>query len=783
MLELTEARARAWMAADMATVADLATGPLYGHALLQLDDGRLWWYQRYHHLVTDGFGILRIIQRAAELYGGAKGSAGDWSLEGLVAADTAYRASAEHAADRDFWHGRLKGMPDEPARLVECPPVPARDVVRRTVELSVERSDLLREAAAAMGTRLSRLAIAAVGAYLHRSSGERDIVLGLPVTARRRGEDSPALMSNVLPLRLAVRQATTAAELVAAVADEVGRLAAHARYRGEDLARELGHPEGLRSLIGPTVNVMPFHEGIRFGESAAAIHYLSLGPVSDLSVAVYDRPAGHGLRIDLDADASVCGQEELAEHERRLLLVLEAMAERPHLPLGRIELSTAPPLAPLPDLAELSWTSAFEQQAERTPGKVAVVCESERLTYAELNGRANALAHLLRARGIGVEDVVAVAVPRSADLVVALLGVMKAGAAYLPLDPDHPADRLTFMVADARARLVVSVAGHAEELPLPRLLMDELGPEPAPNLPDAGGGPRRVRDLHLGLDRPSEGCGGHPRRRRRAHRHRHRTPRRRRHQQGRAVRLCGLRRRRLGPHHVAVRRRHARRGARRAAGGGGGADRLPRRAPRHPHDPATLAGGRAARRVRAARGGGARRGHRDRAVRAGGQVGGAASRRGRLRTDGGERQLHALAGGEGLAGAGADRPARPRHPLSHPRLRAAPRGAGRHGRAVRGGPWAGQGLPRQAWADRRAVRPRPVRRAGRAHVPHRGQGAPAPRREHRLPRPRGRPAQDPRSPDRARRGRERPDGRSLRRPGPRSSPSRTTAAPSGWSAT
>ncbi|MFC7715467.1 AMP-binding protein [Nonomuraea recticatena] len=115
------------------------------------------------------------------------------------------------------------------------------------------------------------------------------------------------------------------------------------------------------------------------------------------------------------------------------------------------------------------------------------MCESERLTYAELNGRANALAHLLRARGIGVEDVVAVVVPRSADLVVALLGVMKAGAAYLPLDPDHPADRLTFMVRDARARLVVSVAGHAEELPLPRLLMDELGPEPAPNLPDAGG--------------------------------------------------------------------------------------------------------------------------------------------------------------------------------------------------------------------------------------------------------------------------------------------------------
>ncbi|MBE1558005.1 non-ribosomal peptide synthetase [Nonomuraea africana] len=485
VLDLTEAQARAWMTADLNGVADLAAGPLFGHALLRLGDGRLWWYQRYHHLVTDGFGILRIIQRAAELYGGADEPGGDWSLPKLVAADAAYRASAEHAADRDFWHGRLKGVPDEPARLVECPPAPARAIVRRTVELPAERSDRLRAAAAAMGTRLSRLVIAAVAACLHRTSGERDVVLGLPVTARARGEDSPALMSNVLPLRLAVRPATTAAELVAAVAEEVGRLAAHARYRGEDLARELGRPEGLRSLIGPTVNVMPFHEGIRFGDQPAAIHYLSLGPVSDLSVAVYDRPAGHGLRIDLDADAAVCGEEELAEHERRLLLVLEAMAERPGLPLGRIDLAAAPPPAPLPDLPALSWTAAFERQAARTPDKVAVVCESERLTYAELNGRANRLALALRARGVGVEDVVAVALPRSADLVVALLGVMKAGAAYLPLDADHPADRLAFMVADARARLLVSVAGHAEDLPLPRLSLDELDAEPASDLPDA----------------------------------------------------------------------------------------------------------------------------------------------------------------------------------------------------------------------------------------------------------------------------------------------------------
>ncbi|MEU7892143.1 amino acid adenylation domain-containing protein [Nonomuraea sp. NPDC049152] len=474
LLDLTEEAARAWMAADLKRTTDLARRPMFAHALLRLGDGRVWWYQRYHHLVTDGVGVLRLIQRVAHLYGAGPHADVDWSYPTLVAADADYRASAEHAADAGFWHDRLKGLPDEPARLVACPPAQAVSSVRRTVHLSPERSDRLRAAAATLGTRLSRMAIAAVAAYLHRASGERDVVLGLPVTGRLRGEDSPALMSNVLPLRLAVRPGTTGAELVAAVAGEVGQVAAHARYRGEDLARELGRVDGLRSLIGPTVNVMPYHEGIRFGDGGCSISYLSLGPVSDLSVAVYDRPAGQGLRIDFDADAAICGPGELAEHERRFLLVLEAIAERPDLPLGVIDLAPVPPFAALPDLREVSWTAAFRQRAALTPGKVAVICESERLTYAELNARSDRLARALRAEGVGAEDVVAVAVPRSADMVVALLGVMKAGAAYLPLDADHPADRLVYMVEDAGARLLVTVTGHADDLPLPRLLMDDL---------------------------------------------------------------------------------------------------------------------------------------------------------------------------------------------------------------------------------------------------------------------------------------------------------------------
>ncbi|KAB2344319.1 non-ribosomal peptide synthetase [Actinomadura rudentiformis] len=500
-----ESAARAWIGADMGRVADLAGGPLFAHAVIVLGDGRIWWYHRYHHLVTDGSGILNLILRAAALYGDPEAAAPAWSLSRLVASDGEYRRSESHEADHEFWRARLAGLPDEPARLVECPPVQARAFERRTAELAADLTGRGRAVAADVGTRFSRLAIAAVAAYLHRSTGVQDVVLGLPVTGRLDAglRDSPGLLSNVLPLRLTVRPDTTPAELIAAVAQEIRDLAAHGRYRGEDLARELGKPGGLRELIGPTVNVMPYHEGIHFGDLPVTVQYHSLGPVSDLSVVMYDRPAGQGVRIDLDADAAVCGPDELAAHERRLLAVLDAMIEHPDRPLGAIDLTTSDERrqvldefgGSVPEVQELSWTAAFERRVAETPDEIAVICESERLTYRELNGRANRLARLLRRRGVAAEDVVAVAVPRSADMVVALFGVMKAGAAYLPLDLDHPADRVAYMVEDSGARAVVSLSELAGDLPaIPHVLLDdpavvdELAGLDEDDLPDPTGG-------------------------------------------------------------------------------------------------------------------------------------------------------------------------------------------------------------------------------------------------------------------------------------------------------
>ncbi|MEV6424557.1 amino acid adenylation domain-containing protein [Streptomyces sp. NPDC051662] len=483
-----ERAAADWMDAERDRPADPARDPLFGQALLRLADDHVTWYQRYHHLVTDGMGVTLITRRAAEIYtaGDRPPAPHDWRISRLVEADMAYRASDRHQEDRGYWLARMADRP-EPVRLVERAPALMTRRLRRTSELSAEAAQPLYAAAERAGTRISRLLLSAVAAYLHRVSGEQDLVLGLPIAARQDAVSAgiPGMVSNIVPLRLSVRPGTTGAELLADVHDAVTEAVAHGRYRAEDLARELGLADGVPELVGPTVNILPRSDDLRFSDHESGLEPVWVGPVSDLALNFVETHGGLGLRVHIDADADMCDEETLRAHEHRFLALLADLAEDLNRPVGRIELTSGAERGQLLDefgvspreTAELSWPAAFERQVRRTPDSVALVCEERELTYAELNAAANRLARLLAARGVVAEDVVAVAMPRSPELVVSLLAVMKAGAAYLPLDVDHPQDRVLYMLDDAGARTVITTRELSDVLPkatgVGHLLLDD----------------------------------------------------------------------------------------------------------------------------------------------------------------------------------------------------------------------------------------------------------------------------------------------------------------------
>ncbi|MER6444398.1 amino acid adenylation domain-containing protein [Streptomyces venezuelae] len=509
------------MRADMARPVDPVRDSLYVFTLHKVGPDRTLWYQRAHHIVLDAFGFSLLSRRTAELYtalAGGEEPASDpfGGLEVILAEEHAYRASPRFAEDRAYWLERLADHPEpEPLSGARFPAAHAflRDGATLTRE---ETAGLLAIARAAKASWADVLT-AAFAAYLHRATGSRDVLLSVPAMARLGSAalKVPSMVVNVLPLRVAVRPQTPLAELVAAVAADVRDLRRHQRYRAEDIRRDLGLSGREQGLLGPMVNIKAFDNSLDFAGSPGSVHNVAAGPVDDLTLGVYHDAAEGRIRFELDANPQAYDAGTLAARRAEFAHFLRgAAAAGPEAPVGRPDL-----LAPAArDALLLDWNDtdhpvpagtvvdAFEHAARLHPGVTAVIAGADTLDYAALEERANRLARLLIGRGAGPESVVGLALPRSADLVVALLGVLKAGAAYLPLDLDYPADRLEFMVEDARPLCVLTTLDCAATAPVvdgvETVVLD--APDTLTELADS------ASDAPADADRTAPLTGGHP---------------------------------------------------------------------------------------------------------------------------------------------------------------------------------------------------------------------------------------------------------------------------------
>ncbi|NYI04685.1 non-ribosomal peptide synthetase [Allostreptomyces psammosilenae] len=468
------AAALAWMRAERGRRRDLYTDPLVTFALLRLAPDLHYWYHGYHHITFDGVSGPLVAGRLAEAYSALAERRplppcpfGDFRL--LVEADAEYRAGGDRADDRRYW---LRTLADRP-RPLSVSGRPPRGVVgafhRDERALSAEDAGRLHAAADRLRTTPARLLTAATALAVGRSTGEVDLTLGFAVTGRARGPQQtvPGMMSNLLPVRVAVPPALTARELVERVSAGVAETVRRQRYRLEDLRADLGlRPE--ENLWTVSVNYMPFAFPATFGGHRLVHHNLSLGPFHDLAVALLATSADGGLRLIVDGDAELYPAHAHRAFADRLHRALRWIGDsHPDTPIARFDaLSPAERRRLLdaphrPARAEPPHTlpALLAERAARTPEATALVAGRTTLTHAELDARANRLARLLVAHGAGPERRVALVLPRTADTLVAMLAVLKTGAAYVPVDRGHPAARVAMLLEDTRPALTLSVSG------------------------------------------------------------------------------------------------------------------------------------------------------------------------------------------------------------------------------------------------------------------------------------------------------------------------------------
>ncbi|GKT26448.1 SDR family oxidoreductase [Acidovorax sp. SUPP3334] len=474
------AEAQAWMHADFSRTIDLANGQLWLCALIRIRPGRHVFYQRGHHILLDGFGGGLVARRIAHLYTAlAQGDAADprgrlAPLAQLAEEEHAYRASGRFPRDRQYWRDRFADVP-APLTLASHQSANKGGLLRQTVHLPATSVQSLQSIAQTWGSTLPQMLIALTAAYLYRSTGVEDMVIGIPVTARHndRMRQVPAMVANALPLRLAMRADLSFAELVLEVGRQMRQILRHQCYRYETLRSDLNLLLNHRQLFTTVVNVEPFDYDFRFAGHAATPRNLSNGTAEDLGIFLYERGNGKDLQIDFDANPALYTAQALADHQQRLLTLIAAVIQQPDQSVGRVELLTAQErwqlLAGWNDtrhsVSDVHLAESIEAGLLADPQGIALRYEEQALSRSQLDRQANRLAHLLRARGAGPERVVALAIPRSLELVVALLAILKTGAAYLPVDPDFPQDRIAFMLGDAQPVCLITTQALAPTLP------------------------------------------------------------------------------------------------------------------------------------------------------------------------------------------------------------------------------------------------------------------------------------------------------------------------------
>ncbi|SDZ41128.1 nonribosomal peptide synthetase DhbF [Evansella caseinilytica] len=468
-----------WMKEDLSKAVDLSRDKLFTTALFKIASNRFFWYQRIHHIAVDGYGASLIAQKVAKMYTALKNNQTPTEhfapFAPILFEDEAYQSSEQMVRDQDFWKKRFKDQP-EAVSLATRAARTSDTFLRRTAYLSPQQTMRLKQTAQRLRASWEELTMAATALYLYRMTGVTDIILGLPMMNRLGSAtiNVPAMVMNILPLRLSIHSKMSLAELLAHVRLEVGKTRRHQKYRHEYLRRDLKLLGDNQRLFGPLLNIMPFDSSLRFADHQGTTHPLAAGPVDDLTINV--RVKGAGLDLTLDANPAVYQADELARHQQRLLQMLDgACGVNPDTSIGTVAV-----LLPeerqhvlqewnktVKQPPQESFLERIEQQATITPDAVAVVFEQERLTYSSLLKRVNQLAHLLVNHDVRPEQYVAIALPRSLETVISMLAVLKTGAAYLPLDMEYPQERLEWMLEDSRPACVITSSDVTAKLALP----------------------------------------------------------------------------------------------------------------------------------------------------------------------------------------------------------------------------------------------------------------------------------------------------------------------------
>ncbi|MBG9771218.1 peptide synthetase, partial [Bacillus vallismortis] len=449
---------------------DLAKAPLFRIGLMELGKNRHMLLFDMHHLISDGVSIGIILEELARIYKGEQLPEPRLQYKDYAVWQSV-QAAEGYQKDRAYWKKVFAGELPVLQLLSDYPrpPVQSFEGDRVSIKLDAGLKDRLHRLAEQSGATLYMVMLSAYYTLLSKYTGQDDIIVGTP-SAGRNHSDTEGIIGmfvNTLAIRSEVKQDETFTQLIARVRKQVLDAFSHQDYPFEWLVEDLNIPRDVsrHPLFDTMFSLQNATEGIpAVGDLSLSVHETNF-KIAKFDLTVQARETDEGIELDLDYSTKLFKQstaDRLLNHFARLL---DAAAAEPEKQISDYNLLSKeeaaaqiqqfnPGRTPYPKGKTI--VQLFEEQAAKTPDQPALQYEGESLTYRELNERANRLARGILSLGAGEGKTAAVLCERSMDMIVSILAVLKAGSAYVPIDPEHPIQRMQHFFRDSGAKVLLT---------------------------------------------------------------------------------------------------------------------------------------------------------------------------------------------------------------------------------------------------------------------------------------------------------------------------------------
>lgn len=471
---------------------------LFSFKTFTFPDGHGGFVITAHHLISDAWTAGLVVNEIMDYYEKIINSQiidnQNPSYLDYITSEQEYLNSEKFNKDKEFWNEIFKTVP-------EVATIPSINVENSNSSLSCkakrkqfvipkETMNLINEFCKQNKASAFNFFMAVLAIYLSRVSSLDDFTIGTPILNRGnfKEKQTTGMYISTIPFRISINHKIPFAEFLSNISADFLKIFRHQKYPYQYLLEDLRKKD---SSIPNLYNILLSYQNVRSNKQTSDINYESSWVGNnfisdDIDIHLYDMNDTGDINIAYDYLISKYSIDDICSIHARFLYIINQVLENNDITLNEIEIVTPDEKKKI--LYDFNNTSAdyprdktitqlFEEQVEKTPDNIAVVFENQKLTYRELNERANSLASYLRSQKIGRNDIVGIMVNRSLEMIISILAVLKSGACYIPIDPEYPQDRIEYMLNNSNAKLLLTFKRLENKVTFDNKLFVELDNE------------------------------------------------------------------------------------------------------------------------------------------------------------------------------------------------------------------------------------------------------------------------------------------------------------------